>query len=182
MVGACLSGRGERFNQIEFNRDLLVPGRSTREIAESAWTIPDRFVANRYGVDARPALYSWWKSLRAMEKDVNRQKPRLDPRQIAHHLVDAGIGGDGVIGLDGALGVSLAGQRCRQLKVGQSGIARGSAIGELGEDFLRSRSVAALGSTPRCVGSRASTRPGPSPSPTSAAGSPTRAWRSRTSS
>lgn len=36
--------------QIGVNTDLVRPGASTREIAEKAWRIPPRFVANRYGV------------------------------------------------------------------------------------------------------------------------------------
>ena len=35
--------------QIEHNTALLRPGASFREVSESAWQIPDEFIANRYG-------------------------------------------------------------------------------------------------------------------------------------
>jgi Xaa-Pro aminopeptidase len=38
------------YEQIHHDMELLVPGRSFREVAERAWRIPDRFAANRYFV------------------------------------------------------------------------------------------------------------------------------------
>jgi Xaa-Pro aminopeptidase len=36
--------------QIAFNMELVRPGMGCREIAEKAWRIPERYLANRYGV------------------------------------------------------------------------------------------------------------------------------------
>lgn len=36
------------FEQVQYNMDLLKPGMEFREIAEKAWTIPERFVEQRY--------------------------------------------------------------------------------------------------------------------------------------
>ncbi len=40
------------FEQVHTNLELLRPGLSFREYSERAWTIPDRFVANRYYLSA----------------------------------------------------------------------------------------------------------------------------------
>jgi hypothetical protein len=44
------------------------------EDAESAYHNRGEDLAARYGTDARTTLYNWWQALRAMEKDLNRQK------------------------------------------------------------------------------------------------------------
>ena len=36
------------FDQVKHNIDIIAPGVSFREIAERAWTIPERFVEQRY--------------------------------------------------------------------------------------------------------------------------------------
>ena len=44
------------------------------EDAESAYHNRREDLIARYGMEARPALYTWWLALGAMEKDLNRQK------------------------------------------------------------------------------------------------------------
>ena len=44
------------------------------EDAESAYNNLGEDLTARYGTDARTTLYNWWRALRAMEKDLNRQK------------------------------------------------------------------------------------------------------------
>jgi hypothetical protein len=44
------------------------------EDAESAYHNWNEDLVARYGMDARPALHTWWLALAAMERDLNRQK------------------------------------------------------------------------------------------------------------
>jgi hypothetical protein len=55
--------------------------------AESAYHNRNEDFIGRYGVDARFALHSWWQALKAMEKDLNRQK--LFPAAQLTHTVQA---------------------------------------------------------------------------------------------
>jgi len=53
--------------QIHHNTEILQPGASFREVSEKAWTIPDEFLANRYGslihgvglCDEYPSIKHW---------------------------------------------------------------------------------------------------------------------------
>ena len=62
------------------NNNLMVHGDlesifiTCLEDAESAYHNRNEEFESRYGVGARPALYSWWQALLTMEKDLNRQK------------------------------------------------------------------------------------------------------------
>jgi hypothetical protein len=55
--------------------------------AESAYHNRREDFVDRYGLGARPVLHSWWQSLKAMEKDLNRQK--LFPAAQLTHTVQA---------------------------------------------------------------------------------------------
>ena len=57
------------------------------EDAESAYHNRQEDFVGRYGMDARPVLHSWWQALKAMEKDLNRQK--LFPAAQLTHTVQA---------------------------------------------------------------------------------------------
>jgi ubiquinone biosynthesis protein UbiJ len=56
------------------NGDLEVIFRACLDDAESAYHNRKEDFAERYGVGARQSLHAWWQALRAMEKDLNRQK------------------------------------------------------------------------------------------------------------
>lgn len=53
--------------QIEYNKTVLKPGKSFREVSEQAWKIPDEFASNRYGslihgvglADEYPSIKHW---------------------------------------------------------------------------------------------------------------------------
>jgi hypothetical protein len=51
--------------------------------AESAYHNRKEDFTERYGVGARYSLYAWWQALKAMEKDLNRQK-LFPAAQLAH--------------------------------------------------------------------------------------------------
>lgn len=55
--------------------------------AESAYHNRREDFVDKYGVGARYALHSWWQALKAMEKDLNRQK--LFPAAQLTHTVQA---------------------------------------------------------------------------------------------
>jgi hypothetical protein len=74
-------------NNLMVNGDLEVIFRACVDDAESAYHNRNEDFIDRYGVDARYALYSWWQSLKAMEKDLNRQK--LFPAAQLTHTVQA---------------------------------------------------------------------------------------------
>jgi hypothetical protein len=54
---------------------------------ESAYHNRKEDFVDRYGLAARPVLHSWWQALKAMEKDLNRQK--LFPAAQLTHTVQA---------------------------------------------------------------------------------------------
>jgi hypothetical protein len=54
--------------------DLKVIFETALEDAESAYHNRNEVIEARYGMGARSALHSWWLSMKAMEKDLNRQK------------------------------------------------------------------------------------------------------------
>ncbi len=54
--------------------DLEAIFKTCLEDAESAYHNRQEDFADRYGLEARPVLHSWWQALKAMEKDLNRQK------------------------------------------------------------------------------------------------------------
>ncbi|MDX2437974.1 MAG: hypothetical protein QNL88_13105 [Acidobacteriota bacterium] len=65
------------------NGDLEAIFKTCLEDSESAYhNRTDELVA-RYGMEARPALHSWWQALKAMEKDLNRQK-LFNAAQLTH--------------------------------------------------------------------------------------------------
>ena len=57
------------------------------EDAESAYHNRNQDFIDRYDVGARESLHSWWQALKAMEKDLNRQK--LFPAAQLTHMVQA---------------------------------------------------------------------------------------------
>jgi hypothetical protein len=69
------------------NGDLKTILSACLEDAESAYHNRREDFVDRYAVGARPALYSWWQALKAMEKDLNRQK--LFPAAQLTHTVQA---------------------------------------------------------------------------------------------
>jgi hypothetical protein len=74
-------------NNLMVNGDLEVIFRACLDDAESAYDNRNQDFIDRYGVDARYALFSWWQSLKAIEKDLNRQK--LFPAAQLAHTVQA---------------------------------------------------------------------------------------------
>jgi len=62
------------------NNNLMVSGdieaifESCLEDTEAAYHNRGEDHVARYGMEARPTLYTWWQALSAMEKDLNRQK------------------------------------------------------------------------------------------------------------
>ena len=81
--------------QIACNTELVRPGASTREIAENAWKIPDRFVANRYGVVMHGVgLCDEYPSVKhAMDFDVRGYDAVLQPGMIM--CVESYMGAEG---------------------------------------------------------------------------------------
>ena len=69
------------------NGDLEVIFEACLADAESAYHNRKEDFIGRYGVGARFALHSWWQALKAMEKDLNRQK--LFPAAQLTHAVQA---------------------------------------------------------------------------------------------
>jgi hypothetical protein len=69
------------------NADLQAIFTACLADAEAAYQNENETFVDRYGVDARPALHSWWQALKAMEKDLNRQK--LFPAAQLTHTVQA---------------------------------------------------------------------------------------------
>ncbi|MGD9252492.1 MAG: hypothetical protein PVG92_01010 [Holophagae bacterium] len=69
------------------NGDLEAIFETALEDAESAYNNRNEDLEARYGVGARSALHSWWLSMKAMEKDLNRQK--LFPAAQLTHTVQA---------------------------------------------------------------------------------------------
>lgn len=65
------------------NGDLQTIFLACLEDAESAYHNRSEDLVARYGMEARPALHSWWLTLGAMEKDLNRQK-LFDAAQLTH--------------------------------------------------------------------------------------------------
>lgn len=61
-------------NNLMVNGDLGVIFDACLEDAESAYHNRGEDHLARYGMEARPTLHTWWQSLGAMEKDLNRQK------------------------------------------------------------------------------------------------------------
>ena len=70
-------------NNLMVNGDLKTIFLACLEDAESAYHNRNEDLATRYGMEARPALHSWWMALSAMEKDLNRQK-LYDAAQLTH--------------------------------------------------------------------------------------------------
>jgi hypothetical protein len=69
------------------NGDLEVTFEACLADAESAYHNRKEDFIGRYGFGARFALHSWWQALKAMEKDLNRQK--LFPAAQLTHTVQA---------------------------------------------------------------------------------------------
>jgi Xaa-Pro aminopeptidase len=88
--------------QIAFNTELLKAGVATREIAERAWKIPDRFVANRYGVVMHGVgLCDEYPSVKhAMDFDTRGYDAVLEPGMVM--CVESYMGAE-----DGCEGVKL---------------------------------------------------------------------------
>jgi hypothetical protein len=61
-------------NNLMVNGDLEKIFSACLEDAESAYHNREEELVARYDVGARSALHSWWQALKAMEKDLNRQK------------------------------------------------------------------------------------------------------------
>jgi hypothetical protein len=69
------------------NGDLQAIFTTCLEDAEAAYHNDRDAFMDRYGVGSRSALHSWWLGLKAMEKDLNRQK--LFPAAQLTHTVQA---------------------------------------------------------------------------------------------
>ena len=65
------------------NGDLETIFSACLEDSESAYHNRNEDLVARYGMEARPALHTWWLALGAMEKDLNRQK-LFDAAQLTH--------------------------------------------------------------------------------------------------
>jgi hypothetical protein len=70
-------------NNLMVNGDLETIFSACLEDAESAYHNKNEDLLTRYGMEARPALHTWWLALSAMEKDLNRQK-LYDAAQLTH--------------------------------------------------------------------------------------------------
>ena len=70
-------------NNLTVNGDLAKIFAACLEDAESTYHNRNEDLVARYGVEARPALHSWWLALGAMERDLNRQK-LFAAAQLAH--------------------------------------------------------------------------------------------------
>jgi hypothetical protein len=65
------------------NGDLRRIFASCVEDSEAAYHNRGEVLEARYGIGARPSLYSWWQALGAIEKDLIHQK-RFDTAQLTH--------------------------------------------------------------------------------------------------
>jgi hypothetical protein len=65
------------------NGDLRSILAACLEDSEAAYHNRGEVLEARYGIGPRPALYSWWRALGAIEKDLTRQK-RFDTAQLTH--------------------------------------------------------------------------------------------------
>jgi hypothetical protein len=74
-------------NNLMVNGDLQTAFMACLRDAESAYHNRREDFTDRYDVGARPALHSWWQALKAMERDLNRQK--LFPAAQLTHTVQA---------------------------------------------------------------------------------------------
>ena len=74
-------------NNLMVNGDLEKIFSTCLEDAESAYHNREEDLVARYDLGTRPALHSWWQALKAMEKDLNRQ--RLFPAAQLTHTVQA---------------------------------------------------------------------------------------------
>ncbi len=74
-------------NNLMVNGDLATIFSICLEDAEAAYQNDGNELTRRYGDEARAILHSWWQSLGAMEKDLNRQK--LFPAAQLTHTVQA---------------------------------------------------------------------------------------------
>jgi hypothetical protein len=74
-------------NNLMVNGDLETIFRTCLEDAESAYLNRKEDFVDRYGDGARQSLHWWWLALKAMEKDLNRQK--LFPAAQLTHTVQA---------------------------------------------------------------------------------------------
>jgi hypothetical protein len=79
-AGATTAIEGEN---LMVNGDLQAIFLACLDDAESAYHNRSEDLVARYGMEARPALHSWWLALGAMEKDLNRQK-LFDAAQLTH--------------------------------------------------------------------------------------------------
>jgi Xaa-Pro aminopeptidase len=81
--------------QLEHNRSLLKPGLSFREWTETAWPVPEAYIANRYGVvahgvglcDEWPAIYN------KVDYEANGYDGHFEPGMVV--CVEALIGAEG---------------------------------------------------------------------------------------
>ncbi len=83
-AGATTAVEGDN---LMVNGDLKAVFETALEDAESAYHNRTEDIEARYGMGARSALHSWWLSMKAMEKDLNRQK--LFPAAQLTHSVQA---------------------------------------------------------------------------------------------
>ena len=74
-------------NNLMVNGDLETIFGVCLEDAESAYHNRNQDFIDRYDIGARESLHSWWQALKAMEKDLNRQK--LFPAAQLTHMVQA---------------------------------------------------------------------------------------------
>ena len=63
--------------------DLEAIFKTCLEDAESAYHNREEDLVARYGMQVRPVLHSWWLALKAMEKELNRQK-LFSAAQLTH--------------------------------------------------------------------------------------------------
>ena len=83
-AGATTAVEGDN---LMVNGDLKAIFETALEDAESAYHNRNQDLEAHYGTGARSALHSWWISMKAMEKDLNRQK--LFPAAQLTHTVQA---------------------------------------------------------------------------------------------
>lgn len=79
-AGATATAEGDT---LSVTGDLGSIFSSCLQDAEAAYHNRGAVLMERYGADTRPVLHTWWLALRAMEKDLNRQK-RFDAAQLTH--------------------------------------------------------------------------------------------------
>jgi hypothetical protein len=70
-------------DSLRVDGDLKAIFASCIEDAEAAYHNRGEVLAARYGEDARPVLHAWWRTLGAIERDLNRQK-RFDEAKTTH--------------------------------------------------------------------------------------------------